>query len=77
VRRRVAHKSFTAATVVAMVVRDVHRVLKCEWARTVNGTVLLSSTEQSSTVSRAAWVSRFKEAWCHGGGSWLWCNGER
>lgn len=67
VLRRVAHKPFTAATVVAMVVRDVHRVLKYEWARTVNGTIPVSGAALSSVATRALRVSKFKEAWCRGG----------
>jgi hypothetical protein len=67
VRRRIVQQPFTAASVVAMVVRDVHRVLRYVWARTVNGTVMLSGAVQSSAVSKAVRVSKFKEAWCRHG----------
>jgi hypothetical protein len=67
VLRRVAHKPFTATAVVAMVVRDVRRVLKYVWARTVNGTVSVFGIVQFTAAARAQRLSQFAEAWCHGG----------
>jgi hypothetical protein len=68
VLRRVANKPFTAAAVVAIVVRDVRRVLTYAWARTVNGTIPLPGVAvPSSVLARASRVSQFKEIWCHRG----------
>jgi hypothetical protein len=68
VLRRVANKQFNAGAVVAIVVRDVRRVLTYAWARTVHGTIPLQDVVvSSSAVARAARVSQFKEIWCRGG----------
>jgi hypothetical protein len=61
-----AGKVLASPAVIAMVVRDVRRVMQCEWARVLDGGASLAGAVPLSAESQPLAVAAFKEKWCMG-----------
>jgi exonuclease III len=63
---RMTGKVLASPAIIAMVVRDVRRVLQCEWARVLDGGAALAGSVPLSAESQPLAVAAFKEKWCMG-----------
>jgi hypothetical protein len=63
---RMAGKVLASPAIIAMVVRDVRRVMQCEWARVLDGGASLAGSVPLSAESQPLAVAAFKEKWCMG-----------
>jgi exonuclease III len=63
---RMTGQMVVSSAVIAMVVRDVRRVLQCEWARVLDGGAALAGSVPLSAEAQPLAVAAFKEKWCMG-----------